>query len=412
MRRKGVPHLLEAFGIELEYMMVDSKTLDVLPISDEVLKAGAGRYANEFHDGTIGWSNEFVLHLIELKNNEPRDSLIGLSKEFRESIARVNGILKRYGACLMPSGMHPWMDPGRETRMWVRRYKHIYATYDRIFNCRRHGWANVQSVHLNVSFSGDDEFARLHTACRLLLPILPALAASSPFLRGKPTGRKDTRLVHYMMNQAKYPSIMGSLVPEMVSTIKEYHQRVLQPMYSEISQEDTEGTLQYEWLNSRGVIPRFERNALEIRALDVQECPSADIAIASIILGVLKDLAEEKWCGFDEQTKWHEKDLFRIMRRVIRDGENAMVDNGRYLKVFGYDGKKTRAGDLWNHLRGSFDRSVADRRAERAIDLILSGGSLSTRLQRALGDRPSKDALRAVYRELTRCLAKDVQFEP
>jgi len=412
MKRKGAPHLLEVFGIELEYMIVDAKTLDVLPISDEVLKAGAGRYTNEVHDGAIGWSNEFVLHLIELKNNEPRNSLAGLSKEFRESIARVNSILKRYGACLMPSGMHPWMDPRRETRMWPRRYKHIYATYDRIFNCRRHGWANVQSVHLNVSFSGDDEFARLHTACRLLLPILPALAASSPFLKGKLTGRKDTRLVHYMMNQAKYPSIMGSLVPEMVSTVKDYRQEILQRMYSEIEQEDPEGTLQYEWLNSRGVIPRFERNALEIRALDVQECPAADIAIASIVLGVLKDLTEEKWCGFEEQATWHEKDLLRIMRKVIRNGEDALINNERYAKMFGYREGKVRAADLWKHLRGSFERSITDRRAEKAIDLILAQGSLSTRLHRALGDHPSRDTLRAVYRELTRCLAKDVQFEP
>jgi len=215
-----------------------------------------------------------------------------------------------------------------------------------------------------------------------------------------------------MMNQAKYPSIMGSLVPEMVSTVKDYRQQILQGMYSEISREDPEGTLQYEWLNSRGVIPRFERNALEIRALDVQECPSADIAIASIVLGVLKDLAEEKWCGFDEQGTWNEKNLLRIMKRVIRNGEDALVNNERYAKMFGYRGRKVRAADLWEHLRGSFERSITDRRAEEAIDLILAKGSLSTRLRRALGDHPSRDALRAVYRELTRCLAKDVQFEP
>jgi len=410
--RRQVPGMLEAFGIELEYMIVDRETLDVLPVSDEILKAGEGRYTNEFHDGSIGWSNEFVLHLIELKNNEPRPSLSGLKREFEQSINRVNGILKEHNGCLMPSGMHPWMDPRRETRMWGRRNKHIYETYDRIFNCRRHGWANVQSMHLNISFRGDDDFARLHTACRMLLPILPAVAASSPFRSGKPTGRKDTRLVHYMKNQARFPSITGALIPEKVSTVRDYRRNVLQRMYSEIADEDPEGTLQHEWLNSRGAIPRFERNALEIRVLDVQECPGADIAVASLVISVIRDMIAGKWAGFQKQSGRHEKDLLRIMRRVIKDGENAVIDDTWYLQVFGLTGKKASAGDIWRHLRDSLGTGGIGKKAEHALDLILAKGSLSTRIERAVGTHTGKDALRAVYKELVRCLAEDRQFDP
>ena len=35
---------------------------------------------------------------------------------------------------------------------------------------------------LNLPFSSDEEFGRLHAAIRLLLPLLPALAASSPLV--------------------------------------------------------------------------------------------------------------------------------------------------------------------------------------------------------------------------------------
>ena len=50
----------------------------------------------------------------------------------------------------------------------------MYEAYDRIFDCRGHGWANLQAVHLNLPFSGDEEFGRLHAAIRLVLPIMPA----------------------------------------------------------------------------------------------------------------------------------------------------------------------------------------------------------------------------------------------
>ena len=49
--------------------------------------------------------------------------------------------------------------------------------------------------------------------------------------------------------------------------------------------------LQDEWLNSRGAVARFEPgNTIEIRVLDVQECPQADVAICALIADVLERL--------------------------------------------------------------------------------------------------------------------------
>src|SRR5690606_17301416 len=141
------------------------------------------------------------------------------------------------------------------------------------------GWANLQSVHLNLPFDGDEEFGRLHAAIRLVLPILPALAASSPLKDGHYTGLKDTRLDVYQSNQRKVPSIAGRVVPEQVFTQKDYEEQILQRNYQDIAPYDPEGILQDEWLNSRGAIARFQRNAIEIRVLDIQECPAADLAI-------------------------------------------------------------------------------------------------------------------------------------
>jgi gamma-glutamyl:cysteine ligase YbdK (ATP-grasp superfamily) len=208
--------LFEGYGIELEYMIVRADSLDVLPLSDEVLRSGAGRYVTDFDAGPVGWSNELVLHLLELKSNGPVKTFAGLGGLFRAHTVCINSILEPMGGRLMPTGMHPWMDPAKETRLWRRRYRKIYETYDRIFNCSRHGWANLQSVHLNLPFRGDEEFGRLHAAVRLLLPILPALAASSPAEEGRLSGLMDTRLFHYGKNQGRIPSISGKIIPEPV----------------------------------------------------------------------------------------------------------------------------------------------------------------------------------------------------
>ncbi|HYE03301.1 MAG TPA: glutamate-cysteine ligase family protein, partial [Phycisphaerales bacterium] len=196
--------LFDAFGVELEYMIVDRQTLGVRPIADRVLMAGA-RSAEPVSDAEvpetgIGWSNELVLHVIELKTVEPVPALAGLPARFADSVRRVNRILSSLGARLMPSAMHPLMDPARDMRLWPHDNAEIYAAFDRIFGCTGHGWSNLQSVHLNLPFRGDEEFGRLHAAVRLILPMLPALAASSPMMDGRVTGVADNRLAVYRTN--------------------------------------------------------------------------------------------------------------------------------------------------------------------------------------------------------------------
>jgi len=155
-------HLFEAFGVELEYMIVDADTLAVLPITDQVLHAVAGEIVSDIEHGNITWSNELALHVIELKTTDPAAKVGPLPAWFQEQIGRINTALEPFGGRLMPTAMHPWMDPDRELRLWPHDNSPIYAAFDRIFNCSGHGWANLQSVHLNLPFADDDEFGRLH----------------------------------------------------------------------------------------------------------------------------------------------------------------------------------------------------------------------------------------------------------
>ncbi|MEW5769580.1 MAG: glutamate-cysteine ligase family protein [Pseudomonadota bacterium] len=406
----GLPrHAFTGCGIELEYMIVDRASLDVRPFADRLLRDASGRVADEVARGGLAWSNELVLHLVELKNQAPGADLEALARAFQDEIEALDARLEPLGARLMPGGVHPWMDPGRETRLWPHRHAAIYQAYDRIFGCARHGFANLQSMHLNLPFADDAEFARLHAAVRLLLPILPALAASSPVRDGAPAADLDARMAAYRGHQMRLPASMGRLVPDTAHSRAGYEAEVLAPMYRELAPLDPEGTLRHEWLNARGAIPRFERSALEIRVIDVQECPRADLAIAAAVEAVAHDLFQGRPAGLAAQQAMPTAPLAAILDACIRDAEAAEIADPAYLALLGWQGGTCRAGTLWRHL---IDLSPPDAVWTEALHVLLDHGTLARRILRALGGRPERAALSAVYRELCDCLAKGRMFLP
>ena len=195
-----------------------------------------------------------------------------------------------YNAVLMPTGAHPWMNPDTDTVLWPHESNEIYSLYHRIFNCKGHGWSNLQSMHLNLPFSGDVEFHALHSAVRLLLPLMPALTASTPVLDGVETGFVDSRLEHYRFNQQKIPCIAGRIIPEEVASKADYQLTIYNPIAQAIKPYDNQGLLKQHFLNSRGAIARFDRNTIEIRILDLQEAPLVDLALAKFIFEVIRYL--------------------------------------------------------------------------------------------------------------------------
>jgi glutamate---cysteine ligase / carboxylate-amine ligase len=406
-------HLFQAFGVELEYMIVDAKSLDVRPITDRVLEAVAGEITSDFDAGTITWSNELTAHVIELKTSDPAQALDPLPQAFQESVSRINTVLQPMGARLMPSAMHPWMDPHRELVLWAHDNSSIYEAFNRIFDCRGHGWANLQAVHLNLPFTGDAEFARLHAAIRVLLPILPALAASSPLMDGGPAGLMDARLAVYQQNCRRIPAASGRVIPEAVFSSSEYHRLILEPLYADVAPFDAEGVLQEEWLNSRGAIARFERNTIEVRVLDVQECPQADVAICALIADVLEALAAGRWGDPGRLESWETETLYGLLQSTIRDADQALIGDAEYRRLFGLESRETvSAADLWRHLADAVGPNARSQHPSvcPAVQALLKGGPLARRILSAVGTNPSRDRIAAVYRQLCECLATGRMF--
>ena len=404
--------LFEGFGIELEYMIVDRDSGNVLAVTDQVLQREAGGIVSSIEEGEIGWSNELVLHVIELKTNGPVPVLTGLPEKFQDDIRRINVHLSDLNGCLMSTAMHPWMDPDRETHLWPHENNEIYAAYNGIFDCRGHGWSNLQSTHINLPFADDGEFERLHTAIRTLLPVMPALAASSPLMQWELTGLMDTRLETYRHNADRIPAITGLVVPEPIRSRDEYQRLILQPMYAAIAPFDPEKILQEEWLNSRGAIARFDRNAIEIRVLDMQETPGADIAVASAIISVLKALVQLHWSEPAAQGEMATAPLAAILLDVIRDGDAAVIRSREYLDLFRFPENNCRAGELWQYLLESVgDEELVNKGWRQTVDFILKEGCLARRLVRAVGPGGRRSHIREARRVLCRCLAHGVLFE-
>jgi len=405
-------HLFEAFGVELEYMIVDADDLCVLPVADELLRSVAESYESEVELGDVAWSNELVLHVIEMKTNGPAETLDGLGRRFQEHVRRIGELLGPLGGKLMPTGMHPWMDPATEMRLWPHEYSPIYQAYHRIFDCRGHGWANLQAIHLNLPFADDAEFGKLHAAVRLVLPILPALAASTPVVDGRLNGILDTRLDFYRSNAARIPSITGSVVPERVFTRAEYERRILGRMYGDVRPFDPEGTLQHEFLNSRGAIARFDRGAVEIRLLDMQECPAADVAVCAAVAGVVRALCEERLADFTAQASFATEPLADLLLAAIREADRAVIADRGYLALFNFPGEKCTAGELWHHLCETLCRWPPGGEPPWADALagILRHGPLARRIVAALGGDASPGRLWSVYSRLCECLGQGRMF--
>ncbi len=398
-------HLFQRVGVEIEYMIVDADTFQVRPIADELFRDVLGEYASDVEGDRVTWSNELVAHVVELKTTQPAKSVTRACEDFVPEVARINDQLRSRNALLLPGAMHPWMDPLRETKLWPHEGREVYANFDRVFGCQGHGWSNLQSMHLNLPFTGDDEFARLHAAIRLVLPIIPGLAASSPFEEGKTTGWLDNRLKHYRTNSRKIRVVAGDVIPEQVRSEAEYHDRIFQPMFRAIAPFDPKGEMREEWLNARGAIARFSRGSIEIRVIDSQESPAADAIVGSAIVAVVRALTEEKWSSFHAQFEVQQSSLVAIFDDACRSADQAIVRDREYLLALGVDRQEATLQEIWDDLACRIPDEVGD-----PLKGLVARGPLARRMLQCVEEDTDPTSMARIARRLADSLARNDYF--
>jgi len=391
------------YGIELEYMIVDREHLNVCAIADRLL---TGAQDMDVDRGDAAWSNELALHVLEMKTAGPKSDLGEAARIFRREVNAAEALLAEHGAMLMPTGMHPWMDPLRETRLWPHQNNEIYSAFDRIFSCKGHGWSNLQSMHINLPFATEDEFANLHAACRIVLPLLPAVASSSPFWDGQRAPNLDQRLAVYQNNCKRVPSVTGQVIPEAVFSYEGY-QQLLQGIYRDIAPFDPTEVLQDEWLNARGAIARFDRGAIEIRVIDTQECPEQDLAIAFFTTQLVKAIFDQAYLPRMNQRELTTALLSSQFQLAVQMAQDAPLLPA-FAEAFCCTGTTLR--ELYAQL---VERLIPHSSPFfAALDLIAREGTLAQRLTRATGSAPRRETLLDLYRTLCECLARGSAFLP
>ena len=282
-----------SIGTEHEYSIND-KEQRALTVSDGIIERIAGRLDHEVAFGGILVSKELQKHAIELIPQRP-GSLSYLENNLYQGLCQLYRATNNEYA-FMGLGMHPLLKL-EETTYWDHDEQEYYQVYDRLFNIRQHGWLNIQALQINIPYHGEEELTAMFNKIRSLMPYLVAVSASSPLVEGKITPYMDNRLVYYRQNQAAIPDICHGILPEKLEKVDDYV-KINRGIYTQLKKQGAE-ILCREWVNSRGVIVRFTRSCLEIKAIDEQECLHSDMAFSAFLLALLRSdlvLEEDESC--------------------------------------------------------------------------------------------------------------------
>jgi hypothetical protein len=296
-------------GTEHEYSIND-KNFRPLAISDRIIERISGKVQQEVAFGGILVSKELQKHAIELIPARP-GSLSFLESNLYQGLSELyRATNHEYG--FMGLGMHPLLTLD-ETTYWDHDEQEYYQVYDRLFNIKQHGWLNIQALQVNIPYTNKDELVAMFNKIRSLIPYLVAVSASSPMVEGKLTSYMDNRLVYYRQNQSAIPEICHDILPEKLESVCDYVQ-INRQIYSELKRCGAE-ILCREWVNSRGVIVRFTRKCLEVKAIDEQECLHSDMAFSAFLLALLRSELE---------LEEDESSLLAMLEDAMRRGVEAM----------------------------------------------------------------------------------------
>ena len=391
---------LEVLGPEHEFSLVDEE-LKALPIVDKVIKDFRGRIVNFVELPNFTFGKELQLHVMEIKPNAPFTSPREFEENMHEAVLTMLDFLERkYYASFLGTGMHPLLSL-EETGIWPHRHRRIYEAYSKVFNLKRHGWLNIQSFQLNLPYSKEENGILLHNLLANICAYLPAISASSPIYEGKLGENVDNRLLFYMLNQKEVPSVTGDVIPEYVSSFEQYKKEIIGKYSLDLANAGVkESLLNKDWVNSRGVIFRFDRKAVEIRVMDEQECIKSDVALSCFIRAVLRGLMREKG------------EL--LPREILVKDFNSLVTNGLNAKVLNPHGSTAR--QVCQHLlRTAFENASKEEKAYLPIiKKRIEYGSLSEILrERVLGQSQKTDLKEAtvnVYSRLIKSLANNQPY--
>ncbi len=387
---QGTPRLFEALQAGPTFTVVDAQTLDA---HGEVTTIPPSSQADT--DVAIGWTPGIGAHQWRVYNKTPSRRVSPLQRRMQKAALSTATALGTHGLCLLPGGLHPWM-PAKANAI---NGDHAELA-DRTLGLRTYGPAPGQYTGLTISFRGDAEFTKLFAATRLLLPIIPALTAASPFVNGRANGILCNRLHAWRMAEERLPGLRTPIIPEAVFTEEDHYRSIQTPMAQALAEAGALELLSHELADLRGAVAVFDPGRIHIRMADTQESVLASLAVTEMIVAVLRALVKGRWVSSYLQRAWHEHDLQQVLEPVIREADEAVIADRNYPVMFGLlDQEGITAGKLWQHLFVELYGDLSEV-TRTHITHVLEHGCLARRILRRTGPEPDPAVLRSVYSEL------------
>lgn len=397
-------------GVSIEYMIVDRTSLELRPLASELLSSLNQKEDQKTSSGKcLKWRAGYQPHIFRICSAFPQTNLNTLEHAIADELRIVNRILAEYGAMLLPGGMHPFADPFKVQSNPAT--DPVGQLHEKLFDTKGHSWVNINRTFFELPYHGDEMLERLQTAIRIILPIIPALSASSPIVEGNNTGKTDNALRYARARYSRFPGIAGQLIPEPYFSERKYREMVLDKIRQQLSSADPDGLIDPEQINFRAAIPDFQGKRMILQIMEPQECVAADIAIVRLVTEAIRFLVEEKTIRYEEQMEARMEILCGILEDVMISGRHAEVFSSEYLAFFGLDEECT-VGKIWQHL---FQRLANDplrplAMYEHELSVILKQGPLSERILTVVGEKPGKEELMFLWRRLNDCLEQNRLF--
>ncbi len=381
MAEKQTPTMISGHGIGLEYFVVDEKSMAPLVV------AGISNLGER-----VTWSTAEGVTRVRISSSRAYGGISTAAAELAPTITSLGTQLTASGnGILLPCGAHPFSSPS--------------GNADPEGNIENeHSWTS--SLRIELPFADEQEFGRLHTAIRMVLPLVPAISASSPYVNGARAGALSARLLMLLEGAWNRPEPVGAYIPEVVLDQADYFRIVLEPIARHLVDRGLGDTVDYQAANQRGAVPSFERNVITITVADTQESLASATAVAELTTAVVMAMKEGRWVSNYLQRAWHESDLRTILLDVVRLGSDAIITNRDFLLMFGQLRESATAGELWRHLYRQLRGDLSE--ATRIhIGHILDNGNLAQRILRRTGEQPSHERIVETYQELCACLKED-----
>ena len=255
---------------------------------------------------------------------------------------------------------------------------------------------------MNLPYHKEDNAVQLYNALSHISTYLPAVSASSPICEGRFTQLVDSRLHFYKGKSIEIPSVAGDVIPEYVSSFKQFETEVIN-RYS-VDMENAgitaEKLLNVDYMNQRGVRFRFNREAIEVRVMDEQECIKSDVAFSCFVRAAVRGLIET---GIVHPN--HEL-LFNDYNAIIKEGLSAEVGHP--------NGKTAQEVCRYFFSLASDYAEESERKYLWIIKKRIENGNLSDLIQKRVLAKAQKtnfnEAMISVYQELANSLSSNQPY--